>query len=302
MTFSLLLIGGPGTGKTRTGLELIDALDGRGVVTDTERGTQAYKKMFKFQYGEELEHCDSFTTTRRIIAGLCKEPKCPDGRDCLLYFLDSASPLWTDVQVQAEAYNMAKRKKHQFESGMNIGLWGTIKREHKKFVMDLRRLSMPVIVTARQKEVWEGPEDNQKLIGFKPECEKSFEHEFDISLRLFMSVKGEYMVEVRKARGVYGDILGPTGTKLDKPLVELLRECHDWGEDVVVPTAGATDEQTETFTILVKELGLTAKQVAAALKQRKVARFEDLSPEQAEEVIKSLEAKVAEAPKEEVSL
>lgn len=284
MSFNALLIGGSGTGKSWVGVNLIHQLGGHGIVLDSERSCRLYHERFKFQYpGGKLDHCPSIMEAHAVVKDLLSDPTCPSGDPCRLLFCDSTTPWYNNLQDQIEEFKHAKKGKQQFESALDQDAWGTVKRLHRRFTADLRRLEIPVICTARAKEEWEGAGDQRRRVGVIPEGQKGFEHEFDLVIN--MSSRGStFRSTVAKSR--VAEL--PQGTVLSEPLHKVFLDTFPSSFQASAPKPRATDEQVAEFQELVDVLKLEHNDVREGLRTRGVSQFEDLSPDQATSILEVL--------------
>lgn len=129
--------------------------------------------------------------------------------------IDSFSVLWQVRQEagQRMAEERAKRKKQDAEKArVAFGDWSLIKRPIQRLYTLLINMPLHVIITAREKPLYDDDTDQPKVIGQTPDIERNATYVFDIILRLFVE-NGKHMAEVEGSR--YSQL--PVGMRIVNP-------------------------------------------------------------------------------------
>lgn len=275
----ILVYGGSASGKSY-GLLQIPATK---YIIDAEGGTLPYQDRFPFQ-GPEIVTDDPFFV-RDDIARVMANPG-----DVTLIGIDPLTTIWNQL-VDIADKEVRDRKKHdlsQFQQALDIGSWGPIKRIWRGLIADLRRASVPVIVTCREKiDVTTGARD--------PDCEKNIRFEFDTVLRT--ELVGDKRITYCD-RDRWGKI--PTGSSTFLPWNEVVTNAfREWwghtGEPMPRPTPWLCQE-FERLTASYKQ-----ETVITSLRSRGVTKFEDLTLTQAEALIVKLGGNITPPPAPETT-
>lgn len=293
MAFNALLTGPTGSGKSWALVNLCRAVGGAGLIIDAEKSTRPYRQEGGFEYpmggGVELGHIPSILEAHTIVKELLANPVLPSGKPCRLLGIDGLSPLWLDLQYQVEQYKHEKRKAHQWETGMSQDAWNVINKYWKKFIADLRRLEIPLICTAWQKEQWSGSGDDRTMVGHTTDCQKSLEYEFDLIFYLD-EYKGKPSAMVKKSRYAQFEQGTPVTVNLHEALPQVFAETFKSDGPVPEATPRPSEEQLERFRELVTQHELTHAHMRRGFHKYGVTRFEDLREVSATEFMKSLES------------
>lgn len=129
--------------------------------------------------------------------------------------VDSFSVLWQVRQEagQRMAEERAKKKNRDTESArVAFGDWSLIKRPIQRLYTLLINMPMHVVITAREKPLYDDDTDQPKVIGQTPDIERNATYVFDIILRLFVE-NGKHMAEVEGSR--YSQL--PVGMRIVNP-------------------------------------------------------------------------------------
>jgi len=208
----MLVYGGPKVGKTWFSVHAPAPL-----VFDTESSTDAYRgrpdfppfKVAKTASARDLlPVLDELQAKGYIQAG--KERLSPE-----TVIIDSFSVLW---QVRQEAgqkiaeKRAAEKKRSEETARIAFGDWSLIKRPIHNLYTQLINMPVHVIVTAREKALYDDNADQPKVIGQAPDIERNATYVFDLILRL--------AVESGKRTGyVEGSRFAefPPGTRIENP-------------------------------------------------------------------------------------
>lgn len=296
----ILLYGDAGVGKTVAGLSVTEA-DPKRVklaVIDTEHSTDYYGGQFSF----DVKHtCDLEEVEGAVDALLAK----PNGYTSLM--LDSITPLIEAVELQADTSLRSRAKSKGgtgkpsiFEPVFGVGTsfgYGPKDRISSMFhglLGKLRRLDMAVIVTAWPKQEW----IDRGSGGFSlqrgdvvPDGIRGITHLFDLILHM-RKIGTEIVADVKKARAVPGlrdhiDISPFTMGHLVK-----IYGKESWTRPAVAKPV-ASQEQVDRINALITELGIEPRLVAKSMRNRGVDAVWELTPEQATEMVKNLEERLA---------
>ena len=267
----ILVYGASATGKS-WGLCNIPA---NKFVIDGEGGTLPYRDRFQFA-GPEYVVDDPFFV-RSEVAKIMANPG-----DHTLIAIDPITTVWQRLVDMAdeEARKNGKRTIGSFETALNIGSWGPIKKIWRGLIADLRRATIPVIVTCREKIEPETGTAN-------PDCEKNLRYEFDTVLRV-TCIAGKRFTTCDRDR--WGRI--PTGSVAERPWHEVVTNAfQDWWGHKGDPAPRPTEEMCSEFNDLTKDIKPEA--VIARLKEHGVDKFEDLRLERAEDILAKLRSRKA---------
>ena len=292
-SFNCLLTGPKGSGKSWALVQLCRILGGNALIIDAEKSTRPYYEQGGFFYptfkGHVMDFIPSILEAHAIVKEILANPVLPNGEPCRMLGIDGLSPLWLDIQYQVEEYKHQKRGAHRFETGMSQDAWNVINKYWKRFIADLRRLEMPLICTAWQKDEWDGVGDSRKLVGKTTDCQKNIEYEFD--LIFYMSqFMGTPLAMVEKSR--YHDRF-TQGTPITINLHEAIVSAFPgvFSPDATAPMAspGVEEIQVKRFHELIREFDLSHAHVRGGFHKYGVSRFEDLRQDQGEAFIDAMQ-------------
>jgi hypothetical protein len=298
----ILIYGESGTGKTVTAL----SLPGRKLVIDGEQGCTAYAGSYDFDLpagndGKPLT-TDDPQELERIVDDLLIDP----GPYTVLV-IDPLTTFYTrsidladsSLRPRAESVAIARRRElTAYDSAMNPGAWGAIKRHFARLFSKLRRLDMAVIVTCREKTTLEPTPDG----GFRkgdavPDGDAKWRHEFDYVLRL-RSVGGARVAYVDKMRDVQQTAASIENFSAAR-LVELIGA--DGFTRTAEPRPLISDEQAEMLRGLIHDLGVTPANLARALTKRGANSIDELGPGEAKAMILNLQAEATRRANEKAA-
>lgn len=293
MAFNCLLTGPTGSGKSWTLVHLCRKLGGQGLIIDAEKSTRPYRADGGFEYpmegGIEIGFCPSILEAHTIVKNLLANPVLPSGKPCRLLGIDGMSPLWLNLQHQVEEYKHSKKHAHRWETGMSIDAWNVINKYWKKFVADLRRLEMPLVCTAWQKDDWSGSGDNRKLVGQTTDCQKNLEYEFDLVFYLNSYQEGTPPSStVKKSRYKQFTQGKPITISLDEAIPQVFSETFKVDGPVAAAAPRPNEEQIALFHALVSQHGLLHEQLRLGFLKYGATQFEDLREVSATDFLKSL--------------
>ncbi len=284
--------GGPGAGKTFFSLQFPGV-----AIVDADNGTDPYKETFKF----EVRKTTNVDEVRRLVEWLAT-----NDHDYTTLVIDPFTVLWESWQhkwsdIFLERNTKSKGYKHEFYE-MQVRDWQAIKSDLKSFIRQLLALDMNIVVTARSKVQYKGGSgDFMVADGDTFDGEKSLPYMFDTILHLDV-VNGKRVAHCTKDR--WNIFPMDKEFELSYSLVEKV-----WSKDalsqpsqqVVLPpeeevvrdvpeVPKATAGQMADIAILVNELGFTEAQVQDALAARECSSYDQLTEEQAIEILESLTA------------
>jgi len=278
----VLLWGKEGVAKTVTALFIAKHFGLRLFGIDADGGLGAYQNDEFWRDHFRYIYAESPVSVVTAFNELLDDP-----RDYGMALLDPVSTVYKDTQhkVEAEARTSAANKGNQiseFSNALHKGSWGPIKRWNFFMMQRIRRLQMPLVVTAREANKW----GNDTVVGIKPDCEDSVPHEFDITIHL--TQQGDLRVAtVSKDR--WHTLPTRMESSWDDPfwVARALIEAYGslWCE---TPRAKpmAENDQVKQLYDLQDLLGLDSVIVLKRLRGRYGADgFEELTPAQAGELI-----------------
>ena len=169
----LLLVGGSGSGKTYSALELMSVLSDKFAVIDSENESSAlYADKFNF----DILNLDGNYNPEVYIEAIKAVEKA--GYTGLI--IDSATPEWAGPNGCLAMVDRASRKS---TSGNSFTAWNGVTEKHNKFIDAILNSSCHVIVTCRAKTKYE-IKKNEKgknvpiKLGLEPVQRDGFEYEF----------------------------------------------------------------------------------------------------------------------------
>lgn len=177
----LAIIGGPGSGKTFTGLKIGRALAGDRplFVIDTEHGSsRKYSKKFKFQVTQLAEN-------ERTPAGYCEAIKLAvhSGAGCIL--IDSATHEWDACRRLVD------------QIGKGWAGWKDVTPKHQAFIDTIVAADCHIIATFRSKVEYVIEKDSRgrdapRKVGTAPITREDTEYEFDMVMLLDQTHVGSF--------------------------------------------------------------------------------------------------------------
>lgn len=281
----LFLWGDSGVFKTTVALQFPEP-----VVIDMEGGTDLYGDTFDFGVlkattaDQVLDAVNWLLTNRHDYRSLIIDP--------ITIYWDALQKKWSDIFLRRN--KGSKGFRHEFYD-LQPKDWMTVKAEFKEFIRKLIALDMNVIVTARQKPQYkEG--SFMVAMGDTFDGEKSLPYLFDTIVHLFIDESGRHM----------GRCLKDRSHKLPKEAFQLPEEPLDarykvfesfFGKQPLSrkskPIEFVTDELKTKIHALIEELGMTPDHVERRLSAYGAESIDDLKSQDAETILKKLEAAVA---------
>jgi hypothetical protein len=193
----LLIYGEPGAGKTTLALQLQSIVGGKVAMIDTEGGADLYADaagMPAFDVLRTKTYADIKKALEFIQFGK---------HDYTLLIVDPITVIWTVIiegVVMLRENALINKGGNPDSVSLSFKDWGVIKRKMNTIYNLLVNLPIHVIVTAREKEEFEGEGDSRKKVGSKPDAEKSLDYLFDAILHLNRDTKGVRYALVKKDR------------------------------------------------------------------------------------------------------
>ena len=283
------LVGDSGAGKTHTCL----AMPGKKLIIDGENGLRPFSDRFDF----DRVNTENPYKVYAILQDILKDPK-----GYTMLAIDPISTIWHEMVDSTESYELhrkaakERRKVDQLEDVLTYASWRKIKQLNRKIISAIRRLDMPVIVTARAKALGSNPHPTE-FQGMAPESEKNLLYEFDIVIWMRRWSTGE------RSFFVWKDRYKRLPEEFKEPVHKVLLDTfpNQWGRSDVLARPVATEGQIEEFDSLVSAAGWSDKQVAMAISKHGVDRFEELAPEKAESILEVVRIRVGGMPQEVTS-
>lgn len=162
-----------GTGKTTLALQFP-----KPVLLDLEGGSDLYGDSFDF----DVVSAKGINDIKAAIEWLEG-----NDHDYETLIIDPITVAWEWIQSEwSDIFlrELRERKNHKgvfFEFGQRE--WATVKGSMKRLMLRLMALKMNIVVTCR--ETAEYSNDGKRIVGVKPDGEKTLPHYFDMSLRLY---------------------------------------------------------------------------------------------------------------------
>ena len=171
----LAITGASGSGKTTAALNIATGMGGRIAVLDTENGSAS---LYADQFDFDVVNLVAPYTPERFIEVIHAAEK--EGYDILI--IDSASHEWSGKGGCLEINDMLAASKFR---GNTWSAWSETTPRHRKFIDEMLRTSMHIIVTMRSKtETVQGEGKKIMKLGMKSEQRDGMEYEFTTVLDL----------------------------------------------------------------------------------------------------------------------
>ncbi|NLF78872.1 MAG: AAA family ATPase, partial [Chloroflexi bacterium] len=209
----LLVYGGAGAGKTWFAIHAPSPL-----IIDTESSTDPYRgqpDLPPFTVAKNARPSE-ITATLEQFASL---GYIPNGRERLqpeTLVIDSFTLLWMVAQEAGQKLaegRAVKYKRPPEEARLAFGDWSLIKRPIQRLYTQLLNLPVHVIVTARQKDIYDEATSEPRKVGEAPDIERNAVYNFDLVLKLEVDGNGKRTGLVEKSR--FADF--PPGTRIPDP-------------------------------------------------------------------------------------
>jgi hypothetical protein len=265
----MALVGGPGTGKTWTGLTFATALaaetGGAIAAIDTEHGSMS-------KYASEDPGDGLFTFD-------VEEPATFDPRDLLKFIADAAAQNYAVLLIDSYSHYWSGQDGMLEMVGGNFNRWKDVTPIERKVVAALLTFPGHVIVCMRAKtdyvkvEGRNGKEQMQK-VGVKPDQREAIEFEFDVVAYMGREGTGVSMsIEKTRCPSLNGEVFyNPTGTTLEPYRQWLDRGAPDDTEHWSGRISSATDQ--EALNVIYEDM--VAKGVFGRWKTMLTAKKEEL--------------------------
>jgi len=211
----ILIYGAPKVGKTWFAIHTPDPL-----IIDTESSTDAYRGRADLPPFTVAKTASPLEVTP-LLEELHKTGAVRNGSARLhpqTLVIDSYSVLWQVRQEagQRMAEERARTKKQDAEKArVAFGDWSLIKRPIQRHYTLLINMPLHVVITAREKALYDDNTDQPKVIGQQPDIERNAAYIFDIILRLSVEY-GQHVATVEGSR--YSSL--PVGMRLVNPTWE----------------------------------------------------------------------------------
>lgn len=265
----IALVGGPGTGKTWTGLTFATALaaetGGAIAAIDTEHGSMS-------KYASEDPDDNLFTFD-------VEEPATFDPRELLKSIATAARERYAVFMMDSYSHYWSGQDGMLEMVGGNFNRWKDVTPIERKVIAALLTFPGHVIVCMRAKTDYvkvmgnNGKEQMQK-VGVKPDQREAIEFEFDVVAYMGREGTGVSMsIEKTRCPALNGEVFyNPTGATLEPYRQWLNRGAPDDTEYWSGRISGATDQ--ETLTVIYEDM--VAKGVFGKWKTMLTAKKEEI--------------------------
>lgn len=191
--FKILLVGPPGSYKTRTMLRLANKPNGEPAlaVLDTESGTDHYAEEFNFTRLQTPDADEGAQGINRVLRDP-SEVKCL-GIDSISVFCEAVTSKFSDIFLKRELSSAGHKKDYYTLQPRD---YQHINRKITKLIKKLLACDLHVIATAQTKDLW----DNLRVVGKTFDGFKRLPFYFDIVLFIEQDKDGKFEAIVQKDR------------------------------------------------------------------------------------------------------
>ena len=209
----LLVYGGAGAGKTWFAIHAPSPL-----IIDTESSTDPYRGQPNLPPFTVAKNARPSEITA-VLEQFASLGYIPNGRERRLpetLVIDSFTLLWMVAQEAGQKLAEARAVKYKRppeEARLAFGDWSLIKRPIQRLYTQLLNLPVHVIVTARQKDIYDEATSEPRKVGEAPDIERNAVYNFDLVLKLEVDGNGKRTGLVEKSR--FADF--PPGTRIPDP-------------------------------------------------------------------------------------
>jgi hypothetical protein len=282
----MALCGGPGAGKTWTGLALATGLGQHIALLDTEHGSaRKYAGDFDFDVCE----LESFHP-QHYIDGMVAAYN--GGYDVLI--VDSLSHAWAGKDGALELVDRARAtgKDNRFTA------WRHVTPLHNKLVDTMLRLPMHLIVTLRTKVAYVIEEDTRgkhvpRKVGMAPIQREGCEYEFDVIGELHSTM---LTISKTRLRFLQGWVLESNPRDPITPGRELGRRiAADLGDEPAVPVQQVDPAELKKLWALITTHGVDHDAFRTYLVHQGLRSSKELSPAQLEQCLSEIDTRQGQA-------
>jgi len=276
----VLIYGSHGLYKTRTALHFP-----RPAMIDLEQGAEIYGDELPFGIVQPKSVAEITDAIDDIV----------NSKEYDTIILDSATVLWLKIQ---QFWNEIYLSRNQRSKGFKFEFyefqpldWRGPKDQFKSILEKLRNTGLHVVITAREKAEYADGEFMKK-IGVMPDAEKTIAHEFDTVIHV--AREGGAIATVEKDRT---NSLPPAFDITDFSNFQQafdLKPMESPETAVETPPVEITAQTFNTLALALEMMDLTVQQRIHLLKEYQVDTIENLTEDQAQQIIARIEKKQQE--------
>lgn len=266
-----------GSGKTIAAIQFPNS-----VIIDTEKGTENYSEsiekansvVLKSSNSEEIkDEIKTLLTEKHAYKTLTVDP--------ITELRNAIIEKWNRV---FEKYSKSEKESEMQDYGMRY--WGKVNGEYKSVLRMLKQLDMNVILTAHQKDVYDGMQKS----GVGPDSGKNDMHMFDYAFQV--RVEGTRLIaKTVKERAEIGKHKFPK--EFDWSYENF---CNYYGKEEIekesAPVTLATPEQAEQLTNLLAIVNIDKEEIKKWLDKADCDEFSEMTSDQIQKCIDHVKKKL----------
>lgn len=174
------------------------------------------------------------------------------------FCIDSETKFYSTMQIAALEVEERRAKKHSKyadDAVVSQRQWGRIKIINMKLQqakIDLSATGVHIVSVAQASDVYEGKDDNRKLVGIKPDMHSKVKFDYDTILEFYKEEKGtdvKYFAKVKKDRSGVTKV----GQIIENPCYDIWKEYYEAKEKLSTnKTSYKKDIQSSTDSMIDK--------------------------------------------------
>lgn len=266
-----------GSGKTIAAIQFP-----RSVIIDTEKGTENYEKsiekansvVLKSSNADEIkDEIKVLLTEKHTFTTLTIDP--------ITELRNAIIEKWNRI---FEKYSKSEKESEMQDYGMRY--WGKVNGEYKSVLRMIKQLDMNVILTAHQKDVYDG----MQKTGIGPDSGKNDMHMFDYAFQVRID-NGKLIAKTVKERAEIGEQKFPKEFEWSYD-----NFCSYYGKDKIekesAPVPLATDEQTKELAGLISVVNIDREEIQKWLDKADCDEFAEMTSDQIQKCIDFVKKKL----------
>lgn len=275
--FKAFVFGIWGSGKTMGVIQFPHS-----VIIDTERGTENYSKTIEKANSVVLVSSNSEEIKAEIKTLLTEKHSYRTLTiDPITEVRNAIQEKWNRI---FEKYSKSEKESEMQDYGMRY--WGKVNGEYKSVLRMLKQVDMNVILTAHQKDLYEG----MTKTGVGPDSGKNDMHMFDYAFRVRID-NGKLIAQTVKERAEIGEQKFPKEFEWSYE-----NFCKYYGKEEIekesAPVALATPDQVIELAKLVSVVNVDKDEIQKWLDKADVDEFSEMTGDQIQKCIDHVKKKL----------